>query len=86
MQFIADAGRGRFHNVISPNDLYEDVEEKLSDYHAAKVRLVWVVSPGSKTVLIRRPDDTCALVREGGELSGEDVIPGFACKVADLFA
>ncbi len=21
MQFIADAGRGRFHNVISPNDL-----------------------------------------------------------------
>jgi hypothetical protein len=36
-------------------------------------------------VLIRRADGTCAEVGAAGKLSGEDVIPGFVCKVADLF-
>ncbi len=71
--------------VVSPNDLYEEVEEKVNEYLAAGVRLVWVVSPGSKTVVVRRPDGTAAVVGPAGELSGEDVVPGFACKVADLF-
>ena len=71
--------------VISPNDLYEEVEEKVNEYLAAGVRLVWVVSPGSKTVLVRRPDGTAVVVGPDGELSGEGVLPGFACKVADLF-
>lgn len=71
--------------VISPNDLFEEVEEKLADYRSAGVRLVWIVSPGSRTVQIRRADGSCALVCETGDLSGEDVVPGFTCKVADLF-
>ena len=71
--------------VVSPNDLYEEVEAKVNEYLAAGVRLVWVVSPGSKTVLIRRPDGTCAALGAVGELSGEGVVPGFACKVAELF-
>ena len=71
--------------VVSPNDQYEEVEEKLNDYHAAGVKLVWIVSPASKTVQIRRADGTLALVRVDGQLFGETVIPGFSCKVADLF-
>lgn len=71
--------------VISPNDLYEDVEERVTEYRAAGVPLVWVINPSTRTVLIRRLDRTCAEVGPDGELSGEDVIPGFACKVADLF-
>lgn len=71
--------------VVSPNDLWEDLEEKIQDYHQAKVPLIWVVSPGSKVVLIRRADGSCAEVGVTGELSGETVIPGFTCKVADLF-
>lgn len=69
----------------SPNELCEEVEEKLSDYHAAGVERVRVVNPGSKAVQVRRADGTCALVRHDGELSGEDAVPGFACKVAELF-
>lgn len=71
--------------VVSPNDLYEDVEVKVADYRSAGVKLVWVISPKTRTVLVRRLDGTCAEVGEAGELSGEDVIPGFTCKVADLF-
>jgi Uma2 family endonuclease len=58
---------------------------KMMDYKSVKVRLVWVVSPDTKSVLIRRLDGTCGEVFEDGELSGEDVIPGFSCKVAELF-
>lgn len=71
--------------VISPNDKYVEVEEKVADYRSAKVKLIWLITPETKTVLIRRLDGTCAEVGEAGELSGEDVIPGFTCKVADLF-
>jgi Uma2 family endonuclease len=71
--------------VLSPNDKAEELEQKLADYRQAKVRLVWVVSPWTRTVRIRRGDDTSAFLDESGTLSGEDVIPGFACKVADLF-
>jgi Uma2 family endonuclease len=72
-------------DVMTPRHGYEEVEQKVADFRAAGVRLIWVVSPGSRTVVVRRLDGTCAEVGEAGELSGEDVIPGFTCKVAELF-
>ena len=71
--------------VLSPNDKAEELEQKLADYRQVTVKLVWVISPWTRTVLVHRADDTAAVVRESGTLSGEDVVPGFACKVADLF-
>ena len=71
--------------VVSLNDTYEEVAEKIRDYKFAKVKLIWVVSPKTKTVLIRRLDGTCAELDETGTLSGEDVLPGFTCPVAELF-
>src|SRR6187551_2491614 len=35
--------------VISPNDLAEDVEQKVEEYLGAGVRLVWVVDPDTRT-------------------------------------
>lgn len=71
--------------VVSPNETYEEVQVKVMDYKSVKVPLIWVISPETRTVLIRRADGTCTEVDEAGELSGEDVIPGFTCKVAELF-
>ncbi|HEY3787749.1 MAG TPA: Uma2 family endonuclease [Urbifossiella sp.] len=71
--------------IVSPNDGYEDVQSRIADFRSARTRLIWVVSPHTKSILIRRIDGSCAEIFEDGELSGEDVIPGFTCKVADLF-
>ena len=71
--------------VISPNDLYYEVEEKVAEYRAGGVRLIWIIVPPTRTVLVRRLDGTAAEVREDGQLSGEDVISGFQCPVTDLF-
>ena len=71
--------------VVSPGDFYHEVEQKVGEYRSAGVKLVWVINPGTKTVLIRRLDRTCAELDETGTLSGEDVLPGFTCTVAELF-
>jgi Uma2 family endonuclease len=71
--------------VVSPNDLYYEVEQKVVEYRTAGIRLVWVINPPTRSVLIRRADGTVAEVGEKGELDGEDVLPGFRCRVVDLF-
>ncbi len=71
--------------VISPNDLFEEVEEKIEMFHRVGVPLIWVVSPTARTVRILRSNGLTTILREGDELSGEDVVPGFACPVAAIF-
>ena len=71
--------------VVSPNDLSEEVEEKVDEYLRAGVRLVWVVHPQRKTIRIHRADGTVQDLRQTDELSGEDVIAGFRCPVSEVF-
>jgi Uma2 family endonuclease len=71
--------------VISPNDLYEDVDEKIEQYLRAGVRLVWVISPRNHTIRVYRVNGSSHSLRENDELDGEDVVSGFRCPVRDLF-
>jgi Uma2 family endonuclease len=70
--------------VVSPNDLYEELEEKLDDYEKAGVPLIWVISPKSRKVMVYRADGSVSRLREDDELSGEDVIPGFRCPIREI--
>ena len=71
--------------VVSPHDLYADVEIKVAEYLSAGVRLVWVLNPATKSVRVHRADGSVADLGPDDELSGEDVIRGFSCRVGDLF-
>jgi Uma2 family endonuclease len=71
--------------VLSPNDLADEVEEKVEEYLDAGVRLVWVISPKAETVTVYRADRSAVKLHDANELSGENVLPGFRCKVSDLF-
>jgi Uma2 family endonuclease len=71
--------------VISPNDKYEEVDEKIEEYLRAGVRLVWIVSPKNHTIRVYRGNGSSHSLRESDELDGEDVIPGFRCSIGDLF-
>jgi Uma2 family endonuclease len=70
--------------IVSPNDLAEEVEEKLVDYRRAGVPLVWVIYPGARTARIHRSDGSASYLSEDDELSGEDVIPGFRCPLREI--
>lgn len=71
--------------VISIHDNARDVEDKIEEWLAAGVKLLWEVYPNTRTVRAHRPDRTIALFRAPDSLTAEGVLPGFACPVADLF-
>ncbi len=71
--------------VVSPNDLADDVQKKVQEYLEARVSLVWVVYPESRTLIVHRVDGSVGKLQEADELSGEDVVPGFSCQLADVF-
>ncbi|MGO9468641.1 MAG: hypothetical protein ACLQIB_50915 [Isosphaeraceae bacterium] len=61
------------------------IDEKVEDYVRAGVRLVRIGRPAARAVQVFRADRSESWLWAGNELSGEDVIPGFRCKVEDLF-
>jgi Uma2 family endonuclease len=71
--------------VVSPNDLFSEVLVKVEEYLGAGVRLVWVVDPETRSITILRADESVARLHDQDELDGEDVLPGFRCRVGDLF-
>jgi Uma2 family endonuclease len=72
--------------VISPNDIYVEVQEKVRDFlDDAGIRLIWVANPQTSDVHVYRSDGTVTFLRSGDVLDGGDVLPGFRCPLADLF-
>lgn len=71
--------------VFAPDETASDYAAKLREYFAWGVRLVWLVDPSTRTVLLYRSPTDSRLLTERDDLSGEDVIPGFSCRVAELF-
>jgi len=72
--------------VISPSDTLKEVDEKAADYVAAGAKLVWIVNPRNRTITVHGEDRSALVLRESDALTGGDVVPGFECAVADVFA
>jgi Uma2 family endonuclease len=71
--------------IISPNDLYERVISKVEEYLAAGVRQVWLISPEHKTVTIYSSPTHTTILTEADDLVSDELLPGFRCRIADLF-
>ena len=71
--------------VMSPNDRVHEVDEKAKAWIEAGVRMVWVVNPAWRTVTVYRSATDLKTLTEDSDLDGQDVLPGFRCRVADLF-
>ena len=71
--------------IVSPNDTAEDIEARRIDFMRAGTRLFWVLYPESRTVHVFHQDGSSVVLTENDELHGEDVLPEFTCKVAELF-
>src|SRR5580698_7045599 len=71
--------------VLSPDDRRKDVRAKIKDYLFYGVALVWLVDPETRIVTVYRGNMKGVELDETETLDGGDVLPGFSCKVADLF-
>lgn len=71
--------------VLSPNDVIFDMDDKVEQYLKAGFGLVWVVNPRRRNVHVYRRDGSVQLLSEHDEISGESALPSFRCKVAAFF-
>lgn len=71
--------------VVSPSNTAVEILDKTADYLEAGTRLVWVVEPTRRCVTVYRSRNEIRLLREGDELEGYDVLPGFSLPVAEIF-
>ena len=72
--------------VLSPTDRWRDVLEKVVEYLDAGVLAVCVLDPPRESVHVHRPDGAAVIVGREDELTFPEILPGFAVRVADLFA
>ena len=72
--------------ILSPDDRWSDLTQKLREYFAIGVRLVWVADPSARTVFAYRSLTDVREFTEKDDLPGDDVLPGFSTPVAALFA
>ncbi|AWM36337.1 hypothetical protein GobsT_58720 [Gemmata obscuriglobus] len=71
--------------VSSPSDNTGTTNEKVRACLANGVKVVWQVDYEERNVTVYRPNKVMEVVRESGELTGGDDLPGLVIQVADIF-
>lgn len=71
--------------IQSPSSKRKTTQEKICEYLNRGVRMLWIVDPEARTVTVYRQPGEGRLLWQDAILSGEDVLPGFQCRVAELF-
>lgn len=71
--------------VISPNDRYGEVDEKVAEWLDAGTLAVVVVNPRNLTVKIHRPRADVVDLNVDDVLEVQDVVPGWRMPVAAIF-
>ena len=71
--------------VVSPNDLYTEVSEKVAEWLRAGAKMVVVVNPRTEQVLVHAPNTDVKVLGLKDTLDGGDVVPGWQLLLTELF-
>jgi Uma2 family endonuclease len=71
--------------VMSPDDRWPRVLKKITEYLDAGVLVVCTVDPELKTVQIHTDGSSAGTLRADDTLELPGILPGFSCRVNDLF-
>ena len=72
--------------VISPSDIYTEVEEKVVEWLEAGTQMVLIINPRKHTVTVYRSLTEIAILTEADQLNGDPLVPGWMVPVRELFA
>jgi Uma2 family endonuclease len=72
--------------VLSASNTKAEMTRKLGEYFSAGVRLVWLIDPEARTVVVHTAQDQATTLLENDRLDGNPVLPGFSVSLRDLFA
>ncbi len=71
--------------IISPSEVPDEMARKVAEYFGAGAEQVWHLFPDTKRVTVYlSPFETVAYGQEE-TLTAGDLLPGFSCRVEDLF-
>ncbi len=71
--------------VLSPGDRPKEVAAKARIWLDAGAAMVWVVNPARRTVTVYRTSTDVKTLTEKDDLDGGEVLPGFRCRVSEIF-
>jgi Uma2 family endonuclease len=71
--------------ITSPNDLIDDLMDKIEEYFVAGVRRVWVIYSKQCKVYIYESPTNVRILQLGDELDGGTIVPGFRIPLTQLF-
>ncbi|MFO0821830.1 MAG: Uma2 family endonuclease [Gemmataceae bacterium] len=71
--------------VVSPNDLADEIETKINEYFEAGVTLVWVVYPRQERFYVYDSPAQVRRLTRSDTLDGGVVLPGFQLPLTELF-
>ena len=71
--------------ILSARDTVQSLMQKVREYFAIGVRLVWVVDPKARLVYAYRSMTDVREFEGNDALPGDDVLPGFSLPLADIF-
>lgn len=71
--------------VFSPNASIGKLMERVTDQLRRGTKLVWVIDLDARSVIVYPAGKQPYVVRHDQELTGDDVLPDFRCRVAEFF-
>ena len=72
--------------VLSESNTVAEIAKKLREYFASGTTLAWVIDPEKCVAKVYTSAATFTTLDEVGILDGGEVVPGFRCPLADLYA
>jgi Uma2 family endonuclease len=71
--------------VLSPNDSMGKVNRRIKEQLLFGTKIVWLVDTEARNVTVYRLGKDYYVLENNEEITGEDVLPDFRCKVAEFF-
>ena len=72
--------------IISESEDRSDAARKIVEYFESGAQQVWTVQPLTQSVTVYHSLDRVRTWEAHEELTGGDLLPGFHCQVAEIFA
>lgn len=71
--------------IMGDSPSASDLAAKALEYLAAGAKMVWVLDPEPERVMVYTPPNQIRVLRRDETLEGGDVLPGFSCRVGEMF-
>jgi Uma2 family endonuclease len=71
--------------IISPTNLAEELDSKITDYFQSGVRLVWVFYPDAGRIYVYQSPTQVSILERTDTLDGGEVLPGLRLPIVQLY-